>query len=271
MKVKDHFLTQEEFELKVEEATGILYTSPTPTDLDKYYQSENYISHTDGNKSLFEKLYQLAKYFNLNAKYNVVKQSSSGKKILDYGCGVGDFLDFVRQKNYQIEGFEPNENALKIAQSKLGDVVNNQSILDRNQNYDIITLWHVLEHIPNRDEIFQSLIDHLYPNGTLIVAVPNHLSHDAQYYGEHWAAYDVPRHLWHFNPESMKTYVERFGMKIESIQPQYLDSFYVGILSEKYKNQSMPLLKGVLRGLISNLKAMKTQQFSSLIYIIKRN
>jgi len=270
LKVKDYFLTQESFELKKETETGILYTTPTPTDLDKYYQSENYISHTDGNKSLFEKLYQIAKNFNLKSKLNVVKKNTSGKSILDYGCGVGDFLLFMQKNGYNVKGFEPNEDALKIAHKKLGESVSNQNILENTEKYDIITLWHVLEHIPNRDEILHSLIEHLKPNGKLIIAVPNHESFDAKHYKEYWAAYDVPRHLWHFNPKIMKHYSERFGMKIENIVPQYLDSFYVSILSEKYQKNSFPLIRGLWYGLISNLKATKTNQYSSLIYIMEK-
>ncbi|WP_068596669.1 class I SAM-dependent methyltransferase [Vaginella massiliensis] len=271
MKVKDYFLTQEEFELKEDPTHGMLCTQPIPSDFGKYYESEKYISHTDGKKSVFEKLYQLAKSANLKAKYKVVERHATGKKILDYGCGVGDFLAYMKQKGFEVEGFEPNATALEIARRKLGNLVTNESIIQRKQQYDVITLWHVLEHIPNRDEIFQSLIDHLTPDGILVVALPNHNSYDAKFYGKYWAAYDVPRHLWHFDPESMKRYVSFFGMKIEIIYPQYFDSLYVGILSEKYQKNQFAFLRGVYLGLISNYKAKKTKQFSSLIYMIKKD
>ena len=268
--VKDYFLSQEEFQLKVEEETGILYTYPTPNNLDKYYDSPNYISHSNGKKTIFEKIYQLAKECNLRSKSKIVQTYTNGKKILDYGCGVGDFLVTMKNYGFSVEGFEPNPIALKQAQNKLGDLVSEKSILKRKETYDIITLWHVLEHIRNRDEIVQSLIDHLEPKGKLIIAVPNHTSYDAQYYGRFWAAYDVPRHLWHFSPNSMKTYFDGFGMKIENILPQHLDSFYVSILSEKYKGKSIPFIRGIFRGILSNLKARKTKNYSSLIYIISR-
>ena len=268
--VKDHFLSQEEFQLKVENETGILYTYPTPTNLDAYYDSPNYISHSDGKKTIFEKIYQQAKEYNLRSKLNLIQKYTNGKTILDYGCGVGDFLVTMKNNGFSVEGFEPNPIALKHAHAKLGAVVSDQTILERKETYDVITLWHVLEHIPNRDEIVQSLIEHLKPKGKLIIAVPNHTSYDAQYYGQFWAAYDVPRHLWHFSPDSMKTYFDGFGMKIENILPQHLDSFYVSILSEKYKGNRLPFFRGVLKGFQSNLKARKTKNYSSLIYVISQ-
>ncbi len=269
--LKDYFLTQEEFSLYKDNETGVLYTYPQPlNDLSRYYESENYISHTDGKKSLFEKIYQIAKQYNLDQKLNLIKQSTKGKKILDYGCGAGDFLQHMQKNGYQVTGMEPNPKAFEISQSKIGkENVVNCELKEITEKYDIITLWHVLEHIPNLNEIITELKNHLNPNGTLIIAVPNHLSYDAEHYGKLWAAYDVPRHLWHFNPNSLKMLLAKFGMKIENVSPMVLDAFYVSLLSEKYKGNSLAFFKAFFVGLKSNLSAQKTGQYSSLIYTIK--
>ncbi len=271
--LKDYFLTQEEFSIYKDEKTGVHFTFPQPlNDLSRYYESENYISHTDGKKSLFEKIYQIAKQYNLDQKLKLIKETTQGKSILDYGCGAGDFLQHMQKNGYDVTGMEPNPKANEISKSKIGnDNVVNCELKDINKKFDIITMWHVLEHIPNLNEILTELKKHLNPGGTLIIAVPNHLSYDANYYGKYWAAYDVPRHLWHFNPDSIKRLVNNFGMKIENVNPMKLDSFYVSLLSEKYKGNSFPFLKAFYIGLKSNQSAKKTGQYSSLIYTIKAN
>lgn len=271
--LKDYFLTQEKFNIYKDDQTGVHYTYPQPLDnLSRYYESENYISHTDGKKSLFEKIYQIAKQYNLDQKLKLIKESTEGKTILDYGCGAGDFLQHMQKNGYVVTGMEPNPKANEISKSKIGNEnVVDCELKDIKQKFDIITMWHVLEHIPNLNEILTELKNHLNPGGTLIIAVPNHLSYDAIHYGKLWAAYDVPRHLWHFNPDSVKTLMNKFGMKIENISPMKLDAFYVSLLSEKYKGNKFPYFKAFFVGLKSNATAKKTGQYSSLIYTIKSN
>ena len=269
--LKDYFLTGEDFEIYEDSKTGVLYTLPQPIEnLGKYYESENYISHTDGKKSVFERFYQIAKSINLNDKLKLINKIANGKKILDYGCGVGDYLEFMQKNGYDVLGMEPNDSARKIAQSKIGkDKVVSTELEQINEKFDVITLWHVLEHIPNLNEIIAQLKNHLTENGTLIIAVPNHQSYDAKYYGEKWAAYDVPRHLWHFTEDSMRKLFNNFGMKIESVHPMKLDAFYVSLLSEKYKGNKLGFLNAIRVGIQSNMKAKKTGEYSSLIYTIK--
>ena len=269
--LKDYFLTGEDFEIYEDSKTGVLYTLPQPIEnLGKYYESENYISHTDGKKSVFERFYQIAKSINLNDKLKLVNKIANGKKILDYGCGVGDYLEHMQKNGYDVLGMEPNDSARKIAQSKLGEnKITSTEIEHINGKFDVITLWHVLEHIPNLHEIIVQLKKHLKENGTLVIAVPNHQSYDAKYYGQYWAAYDVPRHLWHFTETSMHKLFNEFGMKIESVHPMKLDSFYVSLLSEKYKGNKLGFINAIRIGLKSNSLAKKSGQYSSLIYTIK--
>lgn len=271
-KVKDFFLTGEEFSLLPHpKYEGVLMTSPQPNeqDLPQYYDSDEYISHTDSSQSLTDKLYQTAKRRNLYHKYSIIKKDVTIGNILDFGCGTGDFLHYMKSKGFETYGFEPNEKAAQKAVQKLGS----NSVRSFNelgeQNYDVITLWHVLEHLPDLDEKIQWFKNHLKSNGQLYIAVPNFLSYDAKYYKEFWAAWDVPRHLWHFSPDGMRNMLKSFNLKIVENYPMFFDAFYVSLLSEKYKQNSFPMFRALKTGTVSNLKAQLNGNFSSIIYKIE--
>ena len=273
LKVKDHSVSQEIFDLYYDESLDMLVTSPQPDseNLGKYYDSPNYISHTDGNKTLFEKLYQAVKNIALKNKLNLINSLSENKgKILDIGAGTGDFLAFVKQNGWQTIGVELSQKAKEIAIKKGVQFVNEISELE-NQSFDIITMWHVLEHVPDLEKQIQELKRLLKPNGTLIVAVPNFKSFDANHYKEFWAAYDVPIHFWHFSKTAIKLLFEKQNMKLEKVLPMKFDAFYVSLLSEKYKTGKMNYIKAFFIGLKSNFKAKKTSEYSSHIYILKNN
>ncbi len=195
-----------------------------------------------------------------------------GKELLDIGCGTGDFLKVARENNWVVSGVEPDVNARKIANEKTGDSVQDISALLEfsDQGFDVITLWHVLEHLPKLEDhirVFQKL---LKPNGKLIIAVPNYKSYDALYYQNFWAAYDVPRHLWHFSQSGMSDLFNKFGFKLSARHPMKFDSFYVSLLSEKYKNGFMNPFMAFWVGLRSNLKAKSSMEYSSLIYCFEK-
>ena len=273
LKVKDHSVSQEIFDLYFDESLDMLVTSPQPDseNLGKYYDSPNYISHTDGNKSLFEKLYQAVKNIALKNKLNLINSLSENKgKILDIGAGTGDFLAFVKQNGWQTIGVEPSQKAKEIALKKEVEFANETSELE-NQSFDIITMWHVLEHVPDLEKQIHELKRLLKPNGTLIVAVPNFKSFDANHYKEFWAAYDVPIHFWHFSKTAIKLLFEKQNMKLEKVLPMKFDAFYVSLLSEKYKTGKMKYIKAFFIGLKSNFKAKQTSEYSSHIYILKNN
>ncbi|SFC96286.1 class I SAM-dependent methyltransferase [Algibacter pectinivorans] len=276
LKVKDHSVSGEVFELIQNLEYGFLETTPQPSSdkLSNYYESEDYISHTDSKRNLFEKAYHLVRSFSLKKKLNLINScSSEGKKLLDIGCGTGDFLKTAQQNNWIVSGIEPNQQAREIANKKTnGSVFNTGQLLKFEPNsFDVITLWHVLEHLPNLDEQIATFKKLLKANGTLIIAVPNYKSFDAQYYKSFWAAYDVPRHLWHFNKTSISNLVSKQSFKVNKIKPMWFDSFYVSMLSEKYKTGSMNAVKGFWIGLRSNLKAIGSKEASSLIYVIKNS
>lgn len=271
MKVTDHFLTKEHFELQQTAVEGILKTFPIPANLDRYYESEDYISHHQDSGSLKEKVYKFAQNFNLNYKRNIVaKETFSRANVLDYGCGAGEFVKYI-EEDFATYGFEPNEAARNAAikKSKKTRFITDLDQI-KNQSLDVITLWHVFEHIENQHDILNLFHNKLKNKGLLIIAVPNHTSYDAEYYREYWAAYDVPRHIFHFSKSGMENLFNTENWRLKNIKPLLLDSFYISILSEKYRKNPFFWLKGGLIGAISNFKASKTGEFSSLIYIIEK-
>ncbi|MCC9062433.1 class I SAM-dependent methyltransferase [Flavobacterium piscisymbiosum] len=269
--VKDHSVSKEIFELYHDETLDMLITSPQPDsdNLGKYYESEDYISHTDNKRSLFEKAYHFVKNIALKNKLNLINGEQSQKgRILDIGAGTGDFLLTAKNDGWETVGVEPSERAKNIAIQKGISFVNEIGAL-QNNSFDVITMWHVLEHVPNLEFQIQELKRLLKPTGTLIVAVPNFKSYDAQHYKTFWAAYDVPIHFWHFSKKAIQSLFEKVDMKLEKVLPMKFDSFYVSLLSEKYKTGKMNYISAFFVGLKSNLKAGSTKEYSSHIYVLK--
>ena len=271
IKVSDHSVSKESFDLLFNEEYQILQTSPQPSleKLPSYYESEDYISHTDSKRTLFEKAYHLVKRNALNNKVNLITKLIPQKGIvLDIGSGTGDFLITAKSKGWKIVGLEPNPKAKKIAESK-GVVFETSLETIPDNSMDVISMWHVLEHVPNLEAYISKLKSLLKPNGILVIAVPNYKSYDADYYKEFWAAFDVPRHLWHFSRKSIQKLFSKHQLKIDKMLPMKFDSFYVSLLSEKYKTGKSNFIKAFLVGLTSNVKANATKEFSSLIYVLK--
>lgn len=271
--VKDHSVSKEIFDLYYDENLDMLITSPQPDleNLGRYYESEDYISHTDNKRSIFEKAYHFVKSIALKNKLNLINSEQSQKgKILDIGAGTGDFLLTAKNDGWNVIGVEPSERAKNIAKQKGISFVEEISELENN-SFDVITMWHVLEHVPNLELQIQELKRLLKPTGTLIIAVPNFKSFDAKHYGEFWAAFDVPIHFWHFSKKAIKTLFEKVDMKLEKVLPMKFDSFYVSLLSEKYKTGKMNFIRAFFIGLKSNLKASSTKEYSSHIYVLKNS
>lgn len=268
---RDFSVSGEEFSLLYNEEYDYLQTNPQPNNnqIGNYYQSESYISHTDGSRGVFEKIYQFVKKYTLFKKIKLLEKYIPQKgTLLDIGAGTGDFLRVAKQKGWQVFGVEPEQKAIAIAKQKGIELQQNTQQI--NQTFDCITMWHVLEHIPNLQEQICFLHKHLNQNGILIIAVPNYKSKDAQIYGKYWAAYDVPRHLWHFSKISIHKLFTENGFQIKTIKPMFFDAFYVSLLSEKYKTGRINYLKGFINGVYSNFSAIKTGEYSSLMYIIKK-
>lgn len=269
--VKDFSVSGESFSLLLNEEYQILKTHPQPT-LDKlgsYYEFEDYISHTDGKRTLFEKMYHFIKRKAIRDKVKLINSYQPVKgRILDIGAGTGDFLLECKNQNWDILGIEPNDKAKGIALGKgikFGDTIEK---LESN-SFDVITMWHVLEHVPDVEYQVAELKRLLKPSGTIIIAVPNFKSYDANHYKEFWAAYDVPRHLWHFSKTAIEKLFDKQNMNLEDIKPMWFDSFYVSLLSEKYKTGKMNFISGFFIGLISNVSGFFKKEFSSHIYVLK--
>ena len=270
LQCKDYTVSEELYEVKRNHTYDMLVTFPVPKNLEEYYKSDQYISHTDSKKSFFDKIYQFVKNFTLQKKLDLINSfGSENNTILDVGAGTGDFLKTCLQNNWNVFGTEPNQQAREVAKEK-GIVLHNNLGVYSNKKFDIITLWHVLEHVENLSEFISQLDNLLSENGKLIVAVPNYKSDDANYYKEFWAAFDVPRHLWHFSQQSISKIFKAENFVVEKTLPMKFDSFYVSILSEKYKTGKMNLINGFWRGFVSNWKARSTSEYSSLIYILKK-
>ena len=269
-KVKDHFLSGEEFDVLYNEDFEMLVTSPVPQNLNSYYDSAAYISHSNQKKGIFEKTYGLVKSIALQRKLKLINSFGlPGKSLLDIGAATGDFLATCKKGGWDVKGTEPNQKARSIASHQGIELLENSNGL-KKQSFDVITLWHVLEHIENLSEFISQLNELLKDNGQIVIAVPNYKSFDAEYYKEFWAAYDVPRHLWHFSQESIVKLFSKENIIVDKILPMKFDAFYVSLLSEKYKSGKMNPLKAFFTGLKSNRKAKRTGEYSSLIYVLKK-
>ena len=276
---KDHTVSQKEFQIKRCKSCGFKFTSPRPNDEDlgQYYKAESYVSHSDTKKGLINTLYHWARSYTLIKKLQLVMHYTGLKKgrILDYGAGTGAFLDTCKKNGWDAIGIEPDPDARKVMAEKfsissypvLTDAIAQKALYD----FDAITAWHVLEHVPDLKETITTLRNSLKEKAKLIVAVPNPTSYDAIVYKESWAAYDVPRHLWHFAPANMERLMKDMGFKLIKTLPMVFASYYVSMLSEQYKTGSKGLLKAFWTGLKSNLKANKTgKEFSSQIYVFQK-
>lgn len=269
---KDYTVSNKEFDLLYNVQYKMLETFPKPEgkDLASYYESSDYISHTDAKKTITDKLYQTVKSYALKNKLKLVNSfKTEEKNLLDVGCGTGNFLWTCKNNGWNVIGVEPNKNAKSLAEKKLSLNIYTEINQMPLQQFDVITLWHVLEHVPDLNSYIFKLKSLLKTNGVLVIAVPNYKSYDANYYKQFWAAYDAPRHLWHFSKKSIELIFSEFDMEVAKTIPMQFDSFYVSLLSEKYKTGKSNFLKAFYIGLVSNLKAMRTNEYSSLIYILK--
>lgn len=271
----DHLVTDESFAIVQCNSCSLKFTNPRPTaeNIHKYYESSAYDSHKKKGSGLTDSIYNVARKFALNGKLNLINSLQTDKgKLLDVGCGTGLFLDVCAKDGWSVVGVENNENAKLIAKSNSQAlIVDDINALEKKKEFDIITLWHVLEHLHDLTETLKNLKRILRKNGSLIIAVPNCDSWDSTYYKEMWAAYDVPRHLYHFNQLTINKLAKEYEFKVKEVLPMKLDAFYVSLLSEKYKHGMYRFLKAFTSGLKSNRWAKKKQNnYSSLIYILSK-
>jgi 2-polyprenyl-3-methyl-5-hydroxy-6-metoxy-1,4-benzoquinol methylase len=273
----DFFVSAKEFSIKKCESCGFKITDNIEDELNigKYYQSEDYISHSNTTRGFVNTAYHMVRNYMLGRKRNLVEKSTDLETghILDVGTGTGFFLNEMKENGWEITGTEKSQDARAFSKKEFGLTIKETEELFEleNESFDAITLWHVLEHIHRINENMEKFKELLKPNGKLIIAVPNYTSYDARHYKAFWAAWDVPRHIWHFGPEQMKLLGEKHGLKLLGLKIMPFDAFYVSMLSEKYKKSKLILFKGLLFGKISFWKSIfKPENCSSLIYIFEK-
>jgi 2-polyprenyl-3-methyl-5-hydroxy-6-metoxy-1,4-benzoquinol methylase len=274
LKARDHTVSGEWFEIWECSRCTLRFTrdAPGPESIGRYYRSENYISHSNTRKGLVNNLYHLVRNYTLGAKYRLIRSVTGLREgtHLDIGAGTGAFVRYMNSKAWQSQGIEPDGPARDVA------LAHHQVRLLPAEAFptlppaffDAISLWHVLEHVHDLHPYLEQIKKLLKPSGKLLIAVPNYTSCDAMKYRENWAAYDVPRHLYHFSPLSMKYVLEAAGFRLVRTEPMWFDSFYISLLSEKYRTGRTSLPKGFLSGAISNFRALgDKKRCSSLIYV----
>lgn len=272
MLAKDNLVTKNMFTIQKCLDCNFKFTNPRPDKLSisKYYISEDYISHSGEKESLFNRVYAYIRNKNIAYKLALISESKKGNlSLFDYGCGVGTFLKSAREKGHTVSGFEPSSQARELAIQSGIELESLDQILSKKEKcFDVITLWHVLEHIHDLNDTIAKLKSVLKDDGILVIAVPIVNAWDAENYKNEWAALDVPRHLFHFTQSSIEKLFSKFGMKIASIHPLKFDAYYISLLSERAP--MLKYLKAVINGCYSNFKAKKSSNYSSLIFFIQK-
>ena len=276
MVCEDHTVSRETYPIVGCNSCGFKFTNPRPepTELGKYYKSEDYVSHSNTKKGFINSTYQSVRKYTLLKKLQLISKYFKTGKVLDIGCGTGEFLNICKNAKWSTIGIEPSSDARKMAIEKYGlDIKEEAEIKNLEpESFDVISMWHVLEHVPNLNERIEDLRRLIKPNGIIIIAVPNCESLDAKIYKENWAAYDVPRHLYHFTPKDIESIFKNHGMEMFKILPMVFDSFYVSMLSEKIRTGKTNIIRSMWNGLRSNLSAIKTgKTYSSQIYLIRKS
>jgi len=277
LETADHFLSKEAFNLFRCASCGFVFTRDHPDEAGAghYYESDEYLSHSETGKGLFNKIYGISRGIMLRRKISIIRKLSDVKngKILDIGSGSGHFLAAMKKAGWDVSGIEINQKIREISASKFDlEILDPEQITTlQESSFDFITLWHVLEHFQDPFSYAREIKQLLKPGGICIVALPNRASYDAVHYGRFWAAYDVPRHLWHFTPDTFKTFSSDNGFELTGIKRLPLDVFYISVLSERYKGANLPFVAGILKGLwFSVLSIFNKERASSLIYLLKK-
>ncbi|MFT4092974.1 MAG: class I SAM-dependent methyltransferase [Niabella sp.] len=276
--VKDNTVSGKAFRIIHCDSCTLRFTQDVPdiNEIGQYYKSEDYISHTNTSKGLINKLYQRVRKVTMKQKAGIIEKYTELKtgKLLDVGCGTGTFLNTMQKAGWEVLGLEPEADARKVANNEYGITAKPSPELFSldNESFDAITLWHVLEHVHTLHEYVAQLKNLLAKNGVLFVAVPNYTSKDAKVYGKYWAGYDVPRHLYHFSPHAMQVLMEQHGLHLVKMLPMWFDSFYVDMLSSRYKTGKTNYFSAGLHGLASNINAIgNVEACCSVIYVIKKD
>ena len=270
-KAKDHLVSGEYFDIIWNESRTIAKTNiENIKDISLYYNSSNYDSFKNTAKGTLDIIYFLIQKIMFRYKLFLIRIYLKGNRILDYGAGSGKFAAYLSKKNFNTSVVEPYNKEIKNQSLLNINVFEKITDIPKSDYYDGITLWHVLEHLPNPEHLLSKIHNLLEKNGVLMIAVPNINSLDAKYYNSYWAALDVPRHIWHYTIKGIISLVESKGFKLEKKYPLFFDAFYISYMSEKYKNSHLALFRGFLFAIRSNFSALFNEEFSSMIFVFKK-
>lgn len=271
---KDYTVTHENFEITRCQTCELLFTNPRPTasEASPYYKSENYISHSDTQRGIINRLYHVVRNFTLKQKTRWIEKEKTGNlELLDIGCGNGHFLHACQKAGWKISGMELDPVTAARAETMLGiDIYSSIKNIPKSEKFNLISLWHVLEHVYELEEYFMFFKSRIAKEGVLLLALPNSKSFDAHHFKEYWAAYDVPRHVYHFEPSTIASLAKKHGFKLKSTRGQIFDSFYISLLSHEYKTGKKKLINSFVTGLWSNISAYFSKgNYSSNLYIFE--
>lgn len=269
---KDFFFTQEVFSLKQCEECSFVFTDPLPACPEKYYETTDYLSHNTKNNGIFGKLYSIIRKINIKRKFRLVTRYCYSGNMLDIGCGTGELLRFFATNGWSVTGVEPNVTAREFVIKNYSLNVLNENELDNvgSGAYDVISMWHVLEHVPDLHKRLSQVNRLLKEGGYLFIALPNLASPDSKKYQKYWSALDVPRHLYHFTQDTFVKLISKHNMKLIHAEPMKFDSYYVSLLSEKYLKNPLYFFSAIYNGYVSNLTAKKLNNYSSMIFVVKK-
>lgn len=271
IKSADYFLTMEKFTVVKCDLCNFIFTNPVPDkeNLSYYYESKEYLSHQTNNKSLIGRIYTTVKRINIQKKYKLIQQYRSSGSVLEIGTGTGELLYYFKKRGWKTTGIEPNEKARLFANKQYELEVFDEIQLDSYslKSFDVIMMWHVLEHIFDLQDRMKQIKKLLKENGYLFIAVPNINSYDFSKYGSHWAGLDLPRHLYHFNENSIKKLLQKHALKYITSYPMKFDAYYVSLLSERYLDSLLPYLSAFKNGYRSNHYAKHNNEYSSMIFV----
>ncbi|MFY0643902.1 MAG: class I SAM-dependent methyltransferase [Bacteroidia bacterium] len=277
LEVEDFLVSHEKFSIKECDNCRFRYTDNPPSEQEAgaYYEDEDYVEHSDKQEGLIFKLYHIGRKWMLNRKLRLIQKHTKEGRILDVGSASGYFMNHMKSAGYGVDGIEISPKARELCKSKFDiNAYEPKSLINKelDSKYDIISLWHVFEHVYTYNEYFEAFEHFLKDDGRLLIAMPNHKCLDSEYYGKYWCAYDVPRHLWHFEPKTFETFVRKRGFRLEAIKRMPLDPFYNAMVSASYKKSFTFLPWTLYIGLLSYVQSLfNKKRSSSIIYVLKKN